>query len=724
MGKEEDKIEKLIRGLLKLPENRRCINCNSLGPQYVCTTFWTFVCTNCSGVHREFTHRVKSVSMAKFSMEEVHSLQAGGNEKAREVYFKTWNPHRNVFPDNSNIQKLRDFIKQVYVDRRYTDENHHVLIPRIKNSDKDESYERKRQDVSRERAIDRHSRYIIDDVRTPGYSRDINDEKYSRYSNNEVRSPGYSKENSRYDGLKANSSRFEATDGRYQVDDARIAGRSATQMFTTEDIKPRKKSPPPVRNVREFLGERFVSLRVGEQTKKSVYGATNGQVGDRGSQNSPRETINRSKIAHKRSVSANIQTTVQPTNKTLAINDCLKSKGRSEGSLVDFTSFPPPPPPPDVRNQNQLMQIQVTEPSVKEEVCRAPPPKNTLEFLLFELSTPVEITLSDPTVAKKCEDSAPTVPSTNSSTLHYMSTESCHTNDDSLTLQLALQSTQEFRNTPTTSTGIQQSNQTVPNFISENSFSSFVETSKDQVPSHLELESSCTAILDGASTAIQTSHLHENSNHQAKNLFLEPSAEVDLVNSTQKSLLDAEGPAEEKKPTLRSSGRAELPEDLFVSLYPSRAMSAPVWQMSPSYDMGFNMHYYQNAPTQTPPFSNCCKSINPFDTNDDATQHQFTTTSSVPIEQVGFAPTGILRTQNFESHLQCFPSSPSPSIQSGGYVGQFHSTNIPPYRSHEIGALGGAPTTGLIHLNQHSSYQYPTPADLRPFSMGGGNPFG
>jgi hypothetical protein len=29
---------------------------------------------------REFTHRVKSVSMAKFSAEEVSALQAGGNE--------------------------------------------------------------------------------------------------------------------------------------------------------------------------------------------------------------------------------------------------------------------------------------------------------------------------------------------------------------------------------------------------------------------------------------------------------------------------------------------------------------------------------------------------------------------------------------------------------------------------------------------------------------------
>ncbi|XP_057799546.1 probable ADP-ribosylation factor GTPase-activating protein AGD9 isoform X2 [Salvia miltiorrhiza] len=121
--KEEEKVENIIRGLLKQPDNRRCINCCSLGPQYVCTTFWTFVCTNCSGVHREFTHRVKSVSVAKFSDEEIMSLQAGGNERAKQIYFKSWDPHHNSYPNSSNLQRLREFVRDVYIDRRYAGEN-------------------------------------------------------------------------------------------------------------------------------------------------------------------------------------------------------------------------------------------------------------------------------------------------------------------------------------------------------------------------------------------------------------------------------------------------------------------------------------------------------------------------------------------------------------------------------------------------------------------------
>lgn len=35
---------------------------------------------------REFTHRVKSISMAKFTSQEVHALQGGGNEVTLHRY--------------------------------------------------------------------------------------------------------------------------------------------------------------------------------------------------------------------------------------------------------------------------------------------------------------------------------------------------------------------------------------------------------------------------------------------------------------------------------------------------------------------------------------------------------------------------------------------------------------------------------------------------------------
>ena len=47
------KHEKILRGLLKLEGNKRCMTCEgtgSLAPQYACVTFGTFVCTTCSGI--------------------------------------------------------------------------------------------------------------------------------------------------------------------------------------------------------------------------------------------------------------------------------------------------------------------------------------------------------------------------------------------------------------------------------------------------------------------------------------------------------------------------------------------------------------------------------------------------------------------------------------------------------------------------------------------------
>ncbi|TVU47243.1 hypothetical protein EJB05_06836 [Eragrostis curvula] len=142
--KEEERNERIVRGLLKLPPNRKCVNCNGLGPQYVCTSFWTFVCISCSGIHREFTHRVKSVSMSTFSTQEVEALQKGGNQRARETFLKDFDTQTMRLPDSSNITSLREFIKAVYVERRYTGGRFSERPPRDKQNQKAHEEEHRR----------------------------------------------------------------------------------------------------------------------------------------------------------------------------------------------------------------------------------------------------------------------------------------------------------------------------------------------------------------------------------------------------------------------------------------------------------------------------------------------------------------------------------------------------------------------------------------------------
>lgn len=59
--------------------------------------------------------------MAKFTSQEVSALQEGGNERAKEIYFKHWDLQGPVI-DSSDVHRLRNFIKNVYVERRYSDQ--------------------------------------------------------------------------------------------------------------------------------------------------------------------------------------------------------------------------------------------------------------------------------------------------------------------------------------------------------------------------------------------------------------------------------------------------------------------------------------------------------------------------------------------------------------------------------------------------------------------------
>ncbi|CAL0299194.1 unnamed protein product [Lupinus luteus] len=188
--KEEEKKEKIIRGLMKLPPNRRCINCNNMGPQYVCTSFWTFVCVTCSGIHREFTHRVKSVSMAKFTSQEVDALQNGGNQRARETYLSSWDFQRQRLPDNSNVDKIREFIRNVYVDRRYAGAKSSEKPPRDPQSPRIEE-----DDLRRASSYHSYSQ-------SPPYDNQYEDRRYGKQASSLTRKPGSDKV--RYEGKMSN----------------------------------------------------------------------------------------------------------------------------------------------------------------------------------------------------------------------------------------------------------------------------------------------------------------------------------------------------------------------------------------------------------------------------------------------------------------------------------------------------------------------------------------
>ncbi len=100
--------------------NKQCADCGELGPVYICTDFHTFVCTECSGLHRELSHKVKSITMSNWTLEEVEALEkSGGNVHDREFYMASHDPNVYPVPSTTNREKLREFIRMKYVDKKW-----------------------------------------------------------------------------------------------------------------------------------------------------------------------------------------------------------------------------------------------------------------------------------------------------------------------------------------------------------------------------------------------------------------------------------------------------------------------------------------------------------------------------------------------------------------------------------------------------------------------------
>ncbi|RZF35131.1 hypothetical protein LSTR_LSTR009437 [Laodelphax striatellus] len=108
---------KVLRELVTLNGNKQCFDCHQRGPTYVNVTIGSFVCTTCSGLLRGLTppHRVKSISMAKFTPEEIDLIKKRGNEYCRKVWLGLCDNE----PPTKDEQQIKDFMISKYERKRY-----------------------------------------------------------------------------------------------------------------------------------------------------------------------------------------------------------------------------------------------------------------------------------------------------------------------------------------------------------------------------------------------------------------------------------------------------------------------------------------------------------------------------------------------------------------------------------------------------------------------------
>ncbi|KDR15368.1 Arf-GAP domain and FG repeats-containing protein 1 [Zootermopsis nevadensis] len=117
--KLDEKHLRILRELVSLPSNKQCFDCHQRGPTYINMTIGSFVCTSCSGMLRGLTppHRVKSISMASFSPEEVELIKSRGNDYCRQIWLGLYDA--NDAHDTKDEQQIKDFMIAKYEKKRY-----------------------------------------------------------------------------------------------------------------------------------------------------------------------------------------------------------------------------------------------------------------------------------------------------------------------------------------------------------------------------------------------------------------------------------------------------------------------------------------------------------------------------------------------------------------------------------------------------------------------------
>eukprot|EP00835_Amoeboradix_gromovi_P006083 NODE_656_length_5493_cov_0.311828.p1 type:complete len:509 gc:universal NODE_656_length_5493_cov_0.311828:1762-236(-) len=124
MADYEQKQKQFFAKLLSEPSNNLCADCGSKSPRWASWNLGSFICIRCSGIHRKLgVHitKVKSVTLDKWTDEQLQSMANGGNLKVNQLY----NPS-NIQLDLAAMasgteadRKLEQFIRDKYEFKKF-----------------------------------------------------------------------------------------------------------------------------------------------------------------------------------------------------------------------------------------------------------------------------------------------------------------------------------------------------------------------------------------------------------------------------------------------------------------------------------------------------------------------------------------------------------------------------------------------------------------------------
>ncbi|KAK5082816.1 Protein gts1 [Lithohypha guttulata] len=119
--REQARNERELQDLLRVPGNSQCADCGARNPSWASWNLGIFVCMRCASIHRKLgTHisKVKSLSMDKWSSEQVESMKQRGNTASNKIY----NP-KNKRPDIPLDADEVDSAMERYIRKKYQEKS-------------------------------------------------------------------------------------------------------------------------------------------------------------------------------------------------------------------------------------------------------------------------------------------------------------------------------------------------------------------------------------------------------------------------------------------------------------------------------------------------------------------------------------------------------------------------------------------------------------------------